>query len=109
MHNPALQEFTDSDWDILKAETRRALMEEEDGAQVDWNNPETGSGGAIKLIATAEYRGQTWRRAAFRQFTAKGSEVHGVYYLCHQQDDTWKFVTESEMRAAAMEEKPTPP
>jgi surface antigen len=100
MHNAALNEYSDGDWEILKAEARRVLVEEDDGTSVDWSNPETGSGGSIKVLATMQFQGRTCRRAAFRQFTASGRKGQGAYYVCHQEDDTWKFVAESSIRAA---------
>lgn len=100
MHDAALTQFTDGDWDILKAETRRVLDDEPDGARTDWNNSETGNGGSIKALATLSLEAQPCRRVAFKNVTATGTEGQGVYHLCRQEDGTWKFVAEATIRAA---------
>jgi surface antigen len=100
MRGAALDDFTERDWEILKAEARRVLDEEPDGTRVDWSNPETGTGGAIKPLRTVESEGRTCRQTAFRQFTASGKKGQAVYHLCRQDDGTWRFIAESSLKTA---------
>lgn len=99
MRGAALNEFTDADRDMLKAEARRVLDEEPDGSRTDWTNAETGNGGSIKPLKTLTVNGQTCRQTAFRQVTTSGLKGQGVYHLCRQDDGTWLFIASSSLKA----------
>jgi len=98
MRGAALNEFTDGDRDMLRAEARRVLDEEADGSRTDWTNPETGNGGSIKPLKTLTVDGQTCRQTAFRQVTASGLKGQAVYHLCQQDDGTWRFIAASSLK-----------
>jgi surface antigen len=98
MRGAALSKFTDADLEIFRVEARRVLNEEPDGSRTDWTNPETGNGGSIKPLKTLTVDGQTCRQTAFRNVTASGIKGQVVYHLCHQDDDTWKFIAASSLK-----------
>ncbi len=97
MRDTAARDFTEADWEMLRAETRRVLEEVESGVRVDWKNESTGNGGAIKALMTFEYRGRTCRRLAFLNVSSKGRRGQANYNLCLQEDGTWGFVSDSEV------------
>ncbi|MDA1073400.1 MAG: RT0821/Lpp0805 family surface protein [Proteobacteria bacterium] len=100
MRGSALSEFTEVDWETLKTQIGLALDEYADGQQLDWMNPDSGSGGSIKPLSTFEHNSQTCRRIAIRNVTRKGVKGGGVYNLCQQDNGEWMFVTESEIKTA---------
>ena len=99
MRGAALGEFTDADWEILKATSRSTLDTSADGEQVNWRNEETGNKGAMKAIMTFRYEGQTCRRIAFLNISHKGQRGVTNYNLCQQADETWAFVADSAITA----------
>jgi len=97
MRDTAARDFTEADWEILRAETRRTLEEVDSGVRVDWKNDATGNGGAIKPLMTFEHQGTTCRRVAFLNITSKGRRGQANYNLCRQEDGSWGFVSDSEV------------
>ncbi len=95
MRGAAVQDLTDADWEILKANARNTLDSVADGEQVNWRNEETGNRGAMKAIMTFRYENQTCRRMAFLNVSSKGQRGVANYNLCKQPDATWKFVADS--------------
>ncbi|MEE4361468.1 MAG: RT0821/Lpp0805 family surface protein [Pseudomonadales bacterium] len=98
MGGSAVLEFTDRDWEILKAEARRVLDEVDSGVRVDWRNEESGNSGAIKALMTFTHEGMTCRRLAFLNLSKKGVRGVSNYNLCRQDDGGWAFLSDSEIR-----------
>lgn len=92
LQGTAVSEFTDSDWAAFQQRARAALEDGADGVVVDWSNPETGTRGQIKPLATFMYEGRPCRTAAFRTITGRGTRGQSVYTVCQQEDGTWKLV-----------------
>ena len=95
MRGSAANEFKESDWDLFKEEMRQALEDGADGERFDWSNPKTGNSGSIRILETAEVEGETCRKAAFRNVTAKGTKGQSVHYLCRQENGAWQFAAAS--------------
>ena len=100
MADSAAADFSDADWEILKATAREALNTSPDGEQVNWNNEASGNKGAMKAIMTFSYGDQRCRRMAFLNVSYKGQRSVVNYNLCLQPDLTWKFVADSVVSAS---------
>jgi surface antigen len=100
MRGSAANEFKESDWDLFKAEMRQALEEGADGERFDWSNPKTGNSGSIRVLETTQAEGETCRKAAFRNVTAKGTRGQSVHYLCRQENGAWQFAAASAFEAS---------
>ncbi|HSG91360.1 MAG TPA: RT0821/Lpp0805 family surface protein [Pseudomonadales bacterium] len=98
LRGAAVQEFTDADWDLLKAEARHVLDDVETGVRVDWRNDATGNSGAIKAILDFDHGGRACRRLAFLNLSAKGERGVSNYNLCRQADGAWEYLSDSEVR-----------
>ncbi len=82
--------MNDADQDMLRPAFADALNEQPDGAVVEWRNPDTEHGGTITVVDTHEDFDTTCRTV--RVFAkAGGREGSGVYRLCKDQDDRWRF------------------
>lgn len=73
-------------------ETINQLLESPDGTVMDWENPDTGSGGRVKVLDTEEVDGMTCRNIRARN-QARGRQADGVYRLCQDETGTWRFAT----------------
>ena len=98
MRGAALGDFTDTDWEILKATAEQAFNEAADGERVDWRNEETGNSGAIKPLMTIQHELGQCRRVAFLNVSARGRRGVSTHSVCRQEDGTYKFVSDSELR-----------
>jgi surface antigen len=97
MSGSAVLQFTDRDWEILKAEAIHVLDQVESGVRVDWRNDESGNSGAIKALMTFTHDGMTCRRLAFLNLTKDGARGVSNYNLCRQDGGAWLFVSDSEV------------
>jgi len=100
MADSAAADFSDADWEILKATARETLDTSPDGEQVNWINETSGNKGAMKPIMTFTYDNQHCRRMAFLNVSQKGQRDVVNYNLCQQPDTTWKFVADSVVSAS---------
>jgi surface antigen len=89
MRGAAITEFTQTDWEVFKTTATRALEEGEDGAVVEWENPETGAHGAVRPLETFTQAGLRCRRTAFRNETGRGVKGQSIYTMCKQEDGSW--------------------
>lgn len=97
MSGAAVNEFEDSDWEILKSTARSSLDSAADGEQVNWRNEATGNKGAMKAIMSFRHGGKDCRRMAFLNVSTAGQRGVANYNLCRQEDGTWGFVADSEV------------
>ena len=97
MSGAAVNDFEDSDWDILKSTARTSLDSAADGEQVNWRNEATGNKGAIKVIMSFRHGGKDCRRMAFLNVSNKGQRGVANYNLCRLEDGTWAFLADSEV------------
>ena len=97
MRGAVVNQFEESDWDIVKATARTTLNSAADGEQVNWRNDETGTKGAMKVIMSFQYEGQACRRTAFLNISSGGDRGVANYNLCRQDDGTWGFVADSQI------------
>ena len=82
--------LNEADEALLRAAFDEALDEKADGDTVEWQNPDSGHGGTIKMLGTHEDYGTTCR--ILRTHTkAAGREGGGDYRLCKAEDDSWQF------------------
>jgi surface antigen len=106
MSGTAMEQFTDGDWDILRSEVRDLIDEGADGDRVDWENPDTGNGGAVRVLNDFEHNGMRCRETAFRNYT-KNEVLVGQFtgHLCEQEDGAWKFVADSDPQLPGIQEQ----
>jgi surface antigen len=109
LRGSALTDFTDSDWEIIKATAREVLNEKPDREQVNWSNPDTGNRGSIMVLATFTHEGRICRRTAMRNLTHRGREDRAAYSLCQQADGDWIFVAESALLGAPAQQNQEAP
>ena len=99
MRGTVVNQFDDSDWELFKATARMTLNSAADGEQVNWRNEQTGIKGAMKVIMSFEHDGQACRRMAILNVSSSGERGVSNYNLCQQDDETWGFVSDSEITA----------
>jgi surface antigen len=101
-----MERFTDSDWEILRSKTRDLIDNGADGDRVDWENPETGNGGAIRVLNDFQFEGERCRETAFRSYT-RNKVLEGQFtgHLCEQENGAWKFVADSNPRLPGIQEE----
>jgi surface antigen len=99
MRGAAVTDFSDSDWELLKATAQDVLNNRPDREQVNWSNPDTGNRGSLIVLATFTHNNQVCRRTAMRNLTFRGRDEKAAYSLCQQEDGTWQFVAESTLLA----------
>ena len=100
LRGAAVSEFTESDWAVFQATGLKALDDAVDGEIVQWSNDETGAHGRMRIVETFRHS-ETWcRRIAFESVSGKGTRGRSVYNLCLKPDQTWAFVTDSELGRA---------
>ena len=87
----------------LLRETIDQLLESPDGTVVDWENPDTGSGGRVKVLDTEVVDGMTCRNIRARN-QARGRQADGVYRLCQDETGAWRFAAAG--RSAVPETNP---
>ena len=87
----------------LLRETIDKLLESPDGTVLDWENPDTGSGGRVKVLDTEVVDGVTCRNVRARN-QARGRQADGVYRLCQDENNTWRFAAAG--RSAAPQPNP---
>ena len=84
--------FNDDDWSLLKSTARDLLDNGQDGEIREWDNPDTGNSGKIKIISSSDSDGKKCRKTAFKNiasfYSLSGQQVHR---LCKQSDGTWKI------------------
>lgn len=81
--------LNDADRTLLR-ETIDKLLASPDGTVLDWNNPDTGSGGRVKVLDTEDVEGMTCRNIRARN-QAKGRQADGIYRLCKEPEGNWRF------------------
>jgi surface antigen len=91
LKNSPVESFDDDDWSLLKKTAREALENGENGIAVTWVNQKTGHSGTITPLTTKDHNGSTCRKT---KFFNSANEMTGsaVFYLCKQDDETWKVV-----------------
>ena len=93
MRDSAIAEFTEQDWEMLKATTDDVLENAADGEQTNWKNAASGNRGAMKVIMSFQHQGLRCRRIAFLNITHTGTRGRANYNLCDQPDGSWKYLT----------------
>jgi surface antigen len=81
--------FSEEDWRLLKKGVRRTLEEVPDGETSSWQNPATGSAGAMKPLKTYQDNGTKCRTLEIYN-RAAGRTGQSVLDFCKQADGTWK-------------------
>lgn len=92
--------FTEQDWEIFTGAFERALAEAPDGAQVEWSNEKTGSGGTIQPLSTQAGAEGPCRKVRIDNH-AGGYSGSGTLDFCKQADGTWKIVSRREGQPGA--------
>ncbi|MEM9624470.1 MAG: RT0821/Lpp0805 family surface protein [Pseudomonadota bacterium] len=96
LRQAAVTEFSEADWDLLKATARQTLESGADGEQVNWRNEDSGNKGAVKVIMSFQYDSRPCRRMAFLNVNNKGVRGVANYNLC-KSAGVWEFVTDSDV------------
>jgi len=81
--------FTDDDWTVMRARTREALDEGEQGETFSWQNETTGASGSVTLREDSEHDGMKCRRAKFYN-SADGMSGTSIHRLCRIADGSWR-------------------
>ena len=85
-----IAEMNEADQAMLRAAVNEALNDRPDGETLEWQNPDTGTGGTITVVDTHADYGTTCR--TIRTATeAGGRSGAGIYRLCRAEDQTWQF------------------
>jgi surface antigen len=84
-----ISHLNETDRKILR-ETIDELLVSPDGTVSNWENPETGSGGRVKVLDTEQTNGLTCRNIRARN-QARGRQADGIYRLCKEADGKWRF------------------
>lgn len=105
MRGTVLEQFTEGDWAILRSTTRSLIIDGADGDRVDWENPDTGNGGAVRVLNDFEYKEMRCRETAFRNYT-RNRVLEGQFtaHLCEQTDGAWKFVADANPQLPGIQE-----
>ncbi len=83
--------FNDDDWKLLQTAARDLLNNGKDGEMREWENPETGNSGKMKLISSSDAGGTKCRKVAIRNVASfHGLSGQQVRRLCLQDDGKWK-------------------
>ena len=85
-----IAKMTEADIEIMSAAVDETLSDVADGAERRWENPETGAGGTLTPLSTAEKSGQLCRRLEIANH-AKGTSARSVEEFCRQADGLWKI------------------
>ena len=93
MESSPASHFNETDWEILRETARDLLDNGDNGTSRSWSNPDTQNSGTITVINKGQIDGQVCRRIRFENIAgAKNLSGTGTYFLCKQEDGTWKIV-----------------
>ena len=84
----AISRFVPEDIELLKTTAGDALDNHPDDTELNWNNPDSGHSGSIKVFGTREITGQTCRQVLIKN-NAKTVKGSAEYLLCKQDDGNW--------------------
>lgn len=87
-----LAKLTEADVDLLKAAAREALNNKAKDQETLWSNPDTGHSGSVTVKKTVKRKGQICRKATVF-IDAVSIQGTSEYWLCAQQDGTWKIAS----------------
>ena len=102
MRESPIANMDEQDRQILR-DTINELLESPDGTVIDWSNPDTGSGGRVKVLDTNETAGMTCRNVRARN-QARGRKQDGTYNLCKDETGTWRFAKAGKPQAPKTEQ-----
>ena len=81
----------EADRKILR-ETIEQVLEADDGTVMEWANPDSGSFGRVKVLDTAIVGEEEMVCRNIRaRNESRGRKADGIYRLCKDEDDNWKF------------------
>ena len=89
LRNSPVAAFTDDDWTAMRAATREAMDEGEEGETFGWYNEATGASGAITLREASEHEGKKCRSAKFFN-SADSMTGTSIHRLCRIADGSWR-------------------
>ena len=87
-----ISQMTGADIEILSSAAEEALENAPDGETRQWENPETGAGGALTPLSTSEEDGMRCRRLEIAN-EAKGKTARTEFDYCRQADGSWKVLS----------------
>lgn len=85
-----IRAFTDGDWAVVRAVTRDALDNGEQGETFSWYNEATGASGSLTLREDSEHDGLKCRSAKFYN-SADGLTGTSIHRLCRIADGSWRI------------------
>lgn len=89
--------FDQSDWDMLTESVTEALNKAPNGAPLAWFNTKTGSSGSHVVLSRFTKKNKTCRAIAITIFDKQGHSLSGNYTFCQQADNSWqRFMTSPE-------------
>ena len=84
--------FSEKDWDILRAMGVKALEYEGRGQPFSWNNPKSGNSGTFVPMERENVSGAACRDLAISIADTKGRIASGLYRFCQKPDGEWQRV-----------------
>ena len=94
LRNTGLESLSDTDWEILSGSLNSALKSAPDGKTVHWQNPESGSQGDIRLIATLPSQDGNCRKVQLTTVTARKHEGKPLTF-CRSAEGNWLIASPS--------------
>jgi len=81
--------FSEEDRNILVNAFRQAMASNEDGEISEWNNPDTGNRGSIKVLKTTTRDDRPCRKARFENQAGKNIG-RSEFFFCQAADGSWQ-------------------
>ena len=91
-HDMPISQMTEADIEIFSSAAEEALENAPDGDTRQWENPETGAGGALTPLSTSEQDGLRCRRLEIAN-EANGKTARTEFDYCRQADGSWKVLS----------------
>jgi len=77
---------------MILRQTIEQALESPDGTVIEWANPDSGSFGRVKVLDTQMIGpDQNTCRNIRARNEAHGRKADGIYRLCQDKDDNWRF------------------
>jgi surface antigen len=82
--------FDEQDWELLQETISQTLNKDSDGDSRQWDNPETGNSGTVKVIDTRDGSTGPCRKLVISNGALPEKGVTRLNY-CRQPDGQWKI------------------
>lgn len=97
MRDTAVKSFDEQDWALLENTINRLLSSGADGDSQEWQNPETGNAGSVRILSTTDTDTETCRILLITN-TARSEAGTTRLNYCRQPDAQWMIDTRPQQR-----------